>query len=114
MLSWGNKQITFWFRSLNSLNYMRLTIFVVIDIIIFYKEEIIFLKKLKLADLKVTSFLTSLPEDEKAKIKGGDGTIYPCEISAPQIICNTDPEGYTCATCYNTCIGCGGGVGSTQ
>lgn len=77
-------------------------------------------KKIKLSDLKVTSFLTSLQKEEKAKIKGGDETIYPCEISAPQIICNTEPDGFTCANCdtdyntcvgctYNTCIGCSGG-----
>lgn len=66
-------------------------------------------KKIKLSNLKVTSFLTSLKEDEKAKIKGGDETIFPCEISAPQIICNSQ-DGYTCIFCTNTCNGCGGGT----
>ncbi len=69
-------------------------------------------KKIKLSTLRVTSFLTSLQEDEKAKIKGGSETIetiYPCEISAPQIICNTDPYAHTCGFCTKTCNGCGGG-----
>lgn len=75
-------------------------------------------KKIKLSNLKVTSFLTSLKEDEKTKIKGGGDTIYPCEISAPEIICNSDEFGYTCInctyTCFNTCNTCNGCGGETE
>jgi hypothetical protein len=71
-------------------------------------------KKLKLSDLSVTSFVTNLQDEDKEKVKGGDDTIYPCAISAPQIVCMTDPHAYTCGTCYETCAGCGGTGGSND
>lgn len=66
-------------------------------------------KKMKLTGLRVTSFTTSLNNREKDDVKGGT------YISAPQFICTTEPGAYTCATCYDTCNGCGtgGGTGDT-
>lgn len=60
--------------------------------------------------------VSDLNRKEMKSAKGGDDTIYPCVYSAPQIICMTEPPGYTCGTCYNTCNGCGGtgGGGSVE
>lgn len=57
--------------------------------------------------------VSDLNRKEMKDVKGGDATIYPCEYSAPQIICMTELPGYTCGTCYETCNG-GGGGGSAQ
>jgi hypothetical protein len=54
--------------------------------------------------------VTNLTGGEKARIKGGY-SIYPCEISAPQIICTTDPFAYTCDNCGGGGGGTGGGSG---
>ncbi len=74
-------------------------------------------KKLKvdLKDLKVNSFVTSLDDGVKGKVKGGTGTINPfiCSVSCfesclgncPTDTCETDCGScVTCATCHPTCI----------
>jgi len=54
-------------------------------------------KKLALNKSTISNLSNILPEGTKARIKGGN-SIYPCEISAPQIICDSI-DGFTCNNC---------------
>lgn len=68
-------------------------------------------KKLKLSDLKVQSFVTSLENDEKKKVQGGatlpisncaEDTCLECETNYS---CDC-PTNYTCYTNCGTCGSC--------
>ena len=51
------------------------------------------------------STISNLSEGTQQKIKGGIYSVYPCEISAPQIVCDS-VGGFTCYDCGDT-VGCG-------
>ncbi len=62
-------------------------------------------KKLKLSNIKVQSFVTSLEDDAKKKVKGGEPTLEP------ETYCTCGTQcGSMCNTVCNTCathLGCG-------
>ena len=69
-------------------------------------------KKLKLSveGLKVTSFVTSLKDDQKEKVMGGATPWTKCsspalcsEETCPDVTCTCPTNHYTCQTC--TCPG---------
>ena len=58
-------------------------------------------KKLGLNKKTVVNLTTKGMND----VKGGiTQSIYPCPVSMPQIICETEHIEHTCGTCYDTCI----------
>jgi hypothetical protein len=68
-------------------------------------------KKLKLDDLKVNSFVTSLA-DEMKQVKGG--TVLSFISYCSDCYCPSDTDCSYCATCSCTCdtCDCGGGGGN--
>jgi hypothetical protein len=63
-------------------------------------------KKLKLDDLKVNSFVTSLADDSQAQVKGGVFTIIFFSVCSDCSECSCPSINYT------DCTDCGGGGGT--
>lgn len=69
-------------------------------------------KKLKLMDLKVQSFVTSLNSHEKNMVKGGDGPQISGEECDPTYVCETRvcPPTWNCTqNCNTDCCTLAGG-----
>lgn len=74
--------------------------------------------KLKISDLRVQSFVTSLGEKKEALIKGGASasTCQACTDHSACDTCSPTECGATCGSCggtCDTCVTCGGTCGGT-